>query len=70
VAAARQLSTIFTIQDKYVTEGSGTSSGSGPALGYLIVRCGYCGTPLKAVDGFDFGAEKITILDDLDSISK
>lgn len=54
VVAARQLSTIFRIPDKHETEGSGTSAGCGPALGYLVVRCAYCKAILKTVEGFNF----------------
>jgi hypothetical protein len=69
VSAARRLSSIFPIIDKYVTEGSAASAGSGPAFGFLMVRCGYCGSILKAIEGFDFSS-KITISPALDSISK
>lgn len=68
VIAARQLSTVFPIPDRYTTEGSATSAGCGPTLGYLLIRCGYCGLILKAIEGFDFGSE-ITISPMPDSIS-
>lgn len=54
VIVARQLSSIFRIDNKYETEGSCTSAGVGSGFGYLIVRCGYCGSILKTVEGFAF----------------
>lgn len=68
VTAARQLSTIFPIPSKYETEGSATSSGVGPALGFMLVRCGYCKAVLRTFEAFDFCTQNAD-LKEIDSIS-
>jgi len=53
VKAARQLSTAFHIQSKYITDGSATSSSMDLALGSFMVKCGYCSTILYTAYGLD-----------------
>lgn len=52
VLAARRIS-VLPIPDKFETEGSGVSDSSVSAIGYVIVKCGYCGTVLKAENGVE-----------------
>lgn len=56
VLAARQIS-VLPIPDKFETEGGGVSDNSVYAIGYVIVKCGYCGTVLKAEEGVVFSNE-------------
>jgi hypothetical protein len=52
VLAARRIS-VLPIPDKFETEGSGVSDNTVYAIGYVIVKCGYCGTVLKAENGIE-----------------
>ena len=54
VLAARKIS-ILRIPDSIEVEGHWTgNSAAGPAYGFLVVRCKYCGAVLKTQQGFDF----------------
>lgn len=53
VAAARRLSAVFPIPSKYRTEGGAAGADTVSALGYLVVSCDYCGTPLRSAEGID-----------------
>jgi len=52
VLAARQIS-VLPIPDRFESECSGVSDSSAYAIGYVIVKCGYCGTVLKAENGVE-----------------
>lgn len=58
VQACRALNPVIPVADRFEYDGQSTSNGSGPAIGYLVVRCAYCKTVLKSIDGFQFGTEE------------
>lgn len=54
VQAARAHKPVIPVPDKFEYEAESTSNGTGPSFGYLVVRCAYCKTVLKSIEGFRF----------------
>ena len=54
VQAARALKPVIPVADRFEYEGQSVSDGTGPSIGYLVVRCAYCKSVLKSIEGFQF----------------